>query len=476
MSLSTKPGGSSASVRQVLRNPNFLKLWLAQLISLTILNATNYGVIVLVNDVTHSVFMAGLAIISFTLPALPFSAVAGVLVDRFDKRTVLWLSNLLRMVTVVVMFVSLLYDRTNVWPLFVLTYITSLIGQFFIPAEGSSIPLLVGERDIMPALSLFNISTTVSQALGFLVLGRFVVALFPPFTFHFGTVTLHTEPIDMLFLLVGALYVVCAILILLIPARAFTAKRQVQQKPKLQETHVYRSLLMNLWQDMLEGWRIVQADRLLFFAVVQLSVVGIIQLLIGELAGPFVREFLNRPPEDMSLILAPAGIGLVVASILMTPISEKIGKIRLTVIGFVALAVGFVLLPLIHWVALRIDHTQGASAPWVMIVTIVLVLLLGGALACVNIPTNTIMQERAPESGRARVLSLQFMLYNIGSIPVLLFAGAIAQFLGLNLLIGFFSACMLLFCWWASRFIPSRKQQPPHGQPQELPPMSASRR
>ena len=70
----------TASFRRVLKNRNFVLLWLAQLISLTILNAANFGIIVLVNEVTHSVVMAGVAIIAFTLPAVPFSAVAGVIV------------------------------------------------------------------------------------------------------------------------------------------------------------------------------------------------------------------------------------------------------------------------------------------------------------------------------------------------------------------------------------------------------------
>src|SRR5436309_10968574 len=86
-----------ASFQHVLKNRNFLLLWLAQLISLTILNAANFGIIVLVNDITHSVVMAGIAIIAFTLPALPFSALAGVVVDRLNKRLVLWVSNILRM-------------------------------------------------------------------------------------------------------------------------------------------------------------------------------------------------------------------------------------------------------------------------------------------------------------------------------------------------------------------------------------------
>ena len=71
-----------------------------------------------------------------------------------------------------------------------------------------------------------------------------------------------------------------------------------------------------LWRDIMEGWRFVRSDRLLFFSVIQLSVVGNIMLLIGELAGPFVQQVLHRPAADMSIILAPAAVGLVGASIL----------------------------------------------------------------------------------------------------------------------------------------------------------------
>src|ERR1700693_1719399 len=182
------PAQSSASFRRVLKNRNFVLLWLAQLISLTILNAANFGIIVLVNDTTHSVVMAGLAIIAFTLPALPFTAIAGVVVDRLHKRLVLWVSNVLRAVTMLLIVVSLLYNRADLWPLYLLTFMASLIGKFFIPAEGASIPLLVGERELVPALSLFNITMTLSQAIGFLLLGGIIAHVFPPFTLQLATV------------------------------------------------------------------------------------------------------------------------------------------------------------------------------------------------------------------------------------------------------------------------------------------------
>lgn len=449
-----------ASFRHVLKNRNFLLLWLAQLISLTILNAANFGIVVLVNDTTHSVFMVGLAIIAFTAPAIPFSPIAGVVVDRLNKRQVLWVSNVLRMVTMLLVVVALLWNRSSLWPLYVLTFLASTIGQFFIPAEGAAIPTLVGEQELMAALSLFNISLTIAQAVGFLLLGRIVATLFPPFSWHIFALTLNFQSIDMLFVLVALLYLVCTVLILCIPAQAFeVAHGHSAEHNEYKKAHAdyeeANGVLRSFWNEMLEGWRIVQKDRLLLYSVIQLSVVGIIMLLIGELAGAFVQQILHRPAADMSIILAPAAIGLVGASTLMPRITKRVGKIRLTMIGFIVLAVGFVALPTASWIALLLDKQHGAESPFLLWTTVVLVFVLGVAMACVNVPTQTLMQERAPEEGRARVLSLQFMLYNTGSIPVLLFAGVFAQFLGFNQLIFLISASLFLFCWWGVRYVRS---------------------
>lgn len=445
----------SASFRRVLKNRNFVLLWLAQLISLTIMNAANFGIIVLVNDTTHSVLLAGLAIIAFTLPALPFSAVAGVAVDRLSKRKVLWISNVLRAVTMFLIVVSLLSSRNTLWPLFVLTFMASLIGQFFTPAEGAAIPLLVGERELMPALSLFNITMTLSQAIGFLILGSIVSRIFPPFTLHLLGLTLNVHSIDMLFVLVAFFYLVCAALIFFIPTAAF--REHLLSKRDKNAGEEASKAMEALWHDIVEGWRFVRSDRLLFFSVIQLSVVGNIMLLIGELAGPFVQQVLHRPAADMSIILTPAAIGLVGASILMPHISERFGKIRLTTIGFITLAVGFLLLPGTQGLASYLYHAQGASSPLLLVTTIVLVFVLGIAMACVNIPTQTMMQEHSPEAVRGRVFSLQIMIYNSGSIPILLFAGIFAQFIGFNWLICLISLSMLLFCFWGVRYIKRTK-------------------
>src|SRR5579864_1462790 len=114
------------SFSRVLKNRSFLLLWLAQLLSLIVFNAANYGVIALVTEVTHSTVMVGLAIVSFTLPAVPFSLLAGVYVDYLDKRLVLWVCNAARAASTGLIVLALLLNPNTVTPLYFLAFAISL--------------------------------------------------------------------------------------------------------------------------------------------------------------------------------------------------------------------------------------------------------------------------------------------------------------------------------------------------------------
>src|SRR5437868_3027717 len=229
------------SFRSVLKKRSFLLLWLAQILSQIVFNAANYGVIAVVTAVTHSTVMVGFAIISFTLPAVPFSLLAGVYVDYLDKRLVLWVSNALRAVISVLIVLALLWNPHTVVPLFFLAFATSLITQFFAPAEASAIPLLVGKHELVPALSLFNITLTLAQALGFLVVGGLITALFPSFQLSLGFLRLQVQSFDLLFALVAVIYLICTWLILAIPAQALQQKQHA-------DAAVLRSLGRQMWQ------------------------------------------------------------------------------------------------------------------------------------------------------------------------------------------------------------------------------------
>src|SRR5438067_4516512 len=186
----------------LLRKRSFLYLWLSQLISMTCFFASNYALLVLIEEVTGSTTLVGLAIICFSLPALILGAPAGVYVDRMNKRRVLWASNCLRAIATFLFVLSLLLNRHQLIPVYLLTFLISSIGQFFTPAEGSAIPMLVSEEELMPALSLFNITFMLSQALGFILLAPIILTIVPNITI--GSLVIY--PIESLYILIAILY------------------------------------------------------------------------------------------------------------------------------------------------------------------------------------------------------------------------------------------------------------------------------
>ena len=433
------------SFRNVLKNRSFLLLWLAQLLSQIAFNAANYGIIALVTAVTHSTVLVGLAIVSFTLPAVPFSLLAGAYVDYLNKRLVLWVSNALRAVAMGLMVFALLWNpHTIIW-IYFLAFFISLVTQFFTPAEASAIPLLVDKKDLVSALSLFNITLTLAQALGFLVLGGLVTALVPPFQVSLGITNIRVVSFDVLFALVAFVYVVCTFLILAIPARAL---RQEQIARSELPRALGKQTWEIIWHDVSETWSYTRKDRQLLLAILRVSFVSVLLLVVGELAGPFVVNVLHQPVQELPIIFAPAGIGLVLGGLLMPFLTRRLGKNRAIAFGSISTAAGLILIPLTRFIWTHL----GLPVAGFLIIMGALMFLMGIALDMVNIPAQTVMQERAPKEERGRVFSFQSMLYNAGSIPVLLFAGAIADTLGVETVIFLLAASVLAFRWWATRY------------------------
>lgn len=433
--------------RNVLGNRSFVLLWLAQLISQIGFNAANYGVLTTVATITKgSTIMSGLAIISFTLPAVPFSLLAGVYVDYLDKRLVLWVSNALRAIATLLLVVALVWNPNTVIFLFLLNFLISMITQFFMPAESSAIPLLVGKENLVPALSLFNITLNIAQAIGFLVLGRLVVGFFSDFHLNLGFTSATVTPSNMLFVIVGVGYLLCTLLILAIAPTRLQSHFNHRSQP------LPKSPGKEMWsivqRDVKGTWEFVRKDKRLFLALMQVSYIGILLLVIGELAPNFVQRILGLPSYDLTILFAPAGVGLVLGGLLMPLVARYFKKSLIIALGSVLTAAGLILLPASQ-AALRYVPLLH---PWSLFIVGVLSFVLGLALDMVNIPAQTVMQERAPEEDRGRVLSFQFMLNNAGSIPVLLFAGLISDTLGIDTVMYWLGGAILLFQWWASRY------------------------
>ncbi len=420
----------------VLRNRYFLRLWIAQVISQTIMNATNYGLITLIAKESHSLLSTGVAIVAFALPAVLFGAPAGVVVDRFDRRKVLWMSNLLRALATVAFVVSLKINSSALLPVYALAFFIAIIGQFFGPAEGAAIPRLVGRREVINALALFNITFTISQAAGLIVMGPLLLLLVPQFQIGsmIGSmgVSLTIFPVDSLLLIVALLYLVCVLLILSIPHSKLEPRSEeslIRMAKAKQDGKQVRSVL----RGMGESLAFIGTDLRLSVVVFQLAVAGVVTSVIAMIAPRFVHDYFNQPEAAAALVFVPAGIGLIVGAIFTPNIARRLKYGKTVFLGIVGLTLAVVGITGAHLLDQYLEQQQGwpITIPFQATV-LTLTFVIGFALDFINVPAQAMMQDLSPDYIKGRVLAVQIMILNAITIPVVLVLGRVGDAVGLD--------------------------------------------
>src|SRR6476620_4537607 len=124
------------SMLAVLKNRNFLLLWIAQIVSQTAQQIINFALILQVSTLTGSSTAVSGVIIAFTVPAILFSAIAGVFVERNSKKTMLVLTNLARGVMVLAFVATdAKWGPGALLPVFyIATLAFSAVSKLFAPA------------------------------------------------------------------------------------------------------------------------------------------------------------------------------------------------------------------------------------------------------------------------------------------------------------------------------------------------------
>lgn len=396
----------------VLANRHFRALWLAQLLAQTSQHAIHFIQMVLVEKLTGSAVQLGITILAFTLPGIIFSPVAGVLVDRFPKKWILVGSNLTRVVFAV-SYLLVLHFLHGTWELvaiYIITFLTASLAQFFSPAEATTIPQLVGEQHLLTANSLFTLTMALSQVIGLVILGPLAISLLR---------------VEGGFILIALMYLGAALAVSTLPGAKWApgAKR------------VDISGWRQLWTDFREGWQFVSGQRKIQAVMVQLVTIATLVMVMAMLAPGFAARVLGMQAENAVIVFAPAGLGMLLATVAAGRWGHVLRRIRFGYYGLALAGAAFIGM---GWVSLDyqrllrpILQVYPRAAFSLTTATMALGLLLGVCLATVNILAQTALQQESPAYIRGRVFSVQFMLNNLIGIPPMLALGGIADAIGI---------------------------------------------
>jgi MFS family permease len=179
---------------------------------------------------------------------------------------------------------------------------------------------------------------------------------------------------------------------------------------------------------------------LIAWGVVQWTIGSTLALIIATLAPTFVVVVLRIRAEDSVFVLAPAGIGTVVGSLLLSRWGDRLDRRRLVECALMALGtfISLMALAATAWQRLGIigdpASTDATSPGWRTLIVVImsLAVLAGFAFVAVIVPSQTLIQERALPEVRGRLFAVQMVLANVSSIAPLVALGELADLIGVG--------------------------------------------
>ena len=372
---SPRRGGGYAAV---LRNRSFLTLWAGQAVSNVGDVVARIALLLWVTGHDHSPLAVAAVMASMLLPFVLVGPVAGVLVDRWDKKACLIGADLTRAVLVLGIAAA-----HALWQVVGLSFAMSLAGLFFGPARQAVLPEITGRDEYLPAVALSQTTSQVTNVVGPGVAGLLVAA----------------TGLGSAFILDAVTFLVSAAAILAVPF------------PALPTSGRHRRGLLGELEDGLGTVREVPALRLavglLAGAILVLSLQNIILVV-------YLRDWLHLGAARFGLVQSASAVGAVVGAIVTGQLFRRARRLPLVAAGLLGTglasiyfftAPGFI--GVTAWAAV-----DGAS---------------GGVIQA---PTQALLAEETPVERRGRVFALFGSLVHVSALLGLAVAAPLAAWLG----------------------------------------------
>lgn len=361
---------------KVFRNRDFILLWAGQIISQLGDRLSQMALIGLVYAKAPGSSMQIAKILSFTIiPVFIVGPIAGVYVDRWDRRTTMYLSDLVRALLVLCIPLFLFDSKQFIW-IYLIIFCAFSIGRFFVPAKLSIIPEIVAKEDLLLANSLINTTGMIAAVIGFGVSGLIVE--------WFGA--------QSGFYLDSASFFISALLIFFISRRRNGHRFDLKEVSEVGR-QIITSIRTSVFQDVKQGLAYFLAKKdIRFIASLTFllwSALGAVYVVIIV----FVQRALGSATKDIGLLIMFLGIGLFLGSLAYGRFGQKLSHFRII---FISLIISGIMLMV---------FVVGITAFPVFALAACLAIALGATIAPIMIASNTVIHQVSADHMLGKIFS-----------------------------------------------------------------------
>ncbi len=383
-------------------NKSFSLVWLSQILSLLSVNIVNFMMMTKIYEKTGSSLAVSFLWVFYYIPAFFLGPFSGIFVDHWKKRNVLLYTNLLQSLTILLF----LLIGEKVYPVYTFVFLYSLIDEFYLPAQASSIPHLVKKKDLPLANSLFLVTGQGALLVGFSLSGLLMRLL--------GGNSLIF--LSSFFLLMAGVAVY------------FLPKDEIARK-KIEN-------LTRFWNELKLGYSYIAGKRIVLFPMILSIFFGVILSSVGVSLPAIANQLFKIEVKDAGpLIIVPLGLGAISAISLLTKLKQKYRKKSLMSFG----------LKIVLSVFLFLSLVLPISSKFILPAGILLSFILGFGGLLTFIPNQTLLQENIPPKLRGRIFGTLGFATTVITLPVLLFSATIIDTAGIRPFLFISGAIVLIF-------------------------------
>lgn len=398
--------GQVAAWRALLQNRSYVALWIGQMIAQAGDPFRQMALQVFVYELTGSAVALGALATIQAIPALIVGPIAGVLVDRWDRRRIMLVSQAVRALLVLVLVL-----QPSLPTVYLVGVGAASIGLFYLPARNALLPMIV-RRDQLLTANSYSMTTGTLMMLVAPALASLVIGLW-------GT--------PIAFGINAASFALAALAV--IPIRVPPAEDAARTAAARESAW---------WADLREGLGFVRRTPfirglLLVFGIQMLgfSAMPVLQII-------FVDKVLGLPPSALGYLMSFFAVGMLAGGVLVASLGDRIPHTRLITLSAIGYGAMFILL---------------ANATWLPFTFLVLA-LMGVCEATMAVAVPTLLQRVVPDELRGRVFSVQNVVLTAVNILGMGIAGMAAEAFRVETVVmvgGAISLCGGLLGFWVLR-------------------------
>jgi MFS family permease len=348
-------------------------------------------------EITHKATALGIVAFLSQIPFFIFGPWVGVFADRYDKKRILLITQILAMVFAFIMAFLIQTNQLMIWHVYILAFLLGTVTAFNVTAEQAFIGELAGPGNIKKAIALNNSLNQLTRLVGPAIAGWLIAATGTAISFWCNGISI----------------LVSVICIVMIPS-----KGRIKEKAE------------SGLKQFREGLNFLHNQKLLRLIILFAAIQTFFGMSIVQLLPAFSTMVLKGTAKTLGAIIGAAGAGSLVGIVFVLPFVQRIKRSCLAVGGAVIWA-GF------WYILFSFATTQG----------IAMLCQFMASLGASNVLTLSIglAQELTPANMRARIVSA-FMMIIFGLQPIASFlVGKSADLFGISRMMWINGSLMILF-------------------------------